>query len=222
MRAAAESWMKTGQNIYIQHIDSDSLAPDPAAPRQLQRGLVVGATRTEFSVALEEGDTQPPVGAHVMVFFHVDHNFVQQPTQVAAVDASASACIIDLVTVADAVSAEQRESYRVTAIGSGATAELGSELDCRVQDVSATGFAIASVEEYQIGETLAVKLRYLGEEFAGEAMTQNHRKLWGHRIRYGLRCLDATDPSMTLRAGLVRISGELQREQLRRLRNESN
>ena len=114
--------------------------------------------------------------------------------------------------VGDPVSAESRESYRASVISADMAAEVGEERDLSVQDVSATGFAVVSANEYPIGTVLEVAINYEGDFYSGTASVQSIREFSSKRIRYGMRALEGSD----LPDGLHQICMAVQRLQLER------
>lgn len=206
--------MKTGQNVYLQ---LGSPLTDAGVPRALHRGLVMASTDELWTVALEGPEQRAQPGIHAVVFYNLDREFVQQPARIESVDRM-SPCILDLQPTGDPTSAEQRENLRVTAVGADASAQVGRELDCRLQDVSSTGFAIATTELYAIGERLPVTLAFRGRAYVGQVQVQNARQLWAHRIRYGLHCVAERSAGGDLTEGLHRLSIELRRASLERYR----
>jgi hypothetical protein len=205
--------MKTGQDVYLRL--PRARFPRAAVEQEpLHRALVVGTSEEHWTVALEACDVELQAGCTVLVFYTGERRFLQQAASVAAVDTSASSCILDLAMLGDPIPSEQREHLRTSALGAEATVQVVGDLACRVQDVSLSGFSIATVERYQVDEVLTIELVFAERVATGRAAVQNVRKLWGHRLRYGLRCAEAGELMDALRD----LSAETQRIQLRRLR----
>lgn len=118
--------------------------------------------------------------------------------------------------VGDPISAESRQSYRVSTISAGIQARMGSESGLQVQDLSATGFALLADKKYKIGQTVEVAIRYGDESCHGKASIQSFRELESGRLRYGVRAIEEDPHAQTFLRTLQRISLAVQREQLAR------
>ena len=203
--------MKTGQNIYLR---VGGLADSrDACPR---RGLVVGVSEEGCAVALEgEGASLPP-GTEVVALYQRMEGFVMQSARIESVDSSSASPIVDLLPLGDPLPAEKRRDLRFSALSAGAAIQVGVDVECRLQDVSVRGFAVATTEMYQVGDRLPAELTFENERYEGVVTVQNAHELWGHRIRYGMRC--APRPGDTLSQGLAKLTRELQRSSLRKIR----
>lgn len=138
----------------------------------------------------------------------------------AAEDAGGAASMAGAVTftiepVGDAISAENRQTYRVSTISADVEATVGKE-DVQVQDLSATGFAVVASTDYQLGQTIDVEIQYEEEQCHGVASVQSLRNLGPGRIRYGLRAIEEDPHTGVFLQTLQRISLAVQREQLKR------
>lgn len=118
--------------------------------------------------------------------------------------------------VGDPISAESRQSYRVSTISAGIEARMGGETGLQVQDLSATGFALLADKKYKIGQTVEVAIRYGDEACHGKAAIQSFRELESGRLRYGVRAIEEDPHAQTFLRTLQRISLAVQREQLAR------
>ncbi|MFO0690867.1 MAG: hypothetical protein U0900_19380 [Myxococcota bacterium] len=118
--------------------------------------------------------------------------------------------------VGDPISAENRQSYRVSTISAGIQARMGGESGLQVQDLSATGFALLADKKYKIGQTVEVAIRYGDEACHGKASIQSFRELESGRLRYGVRAIEEDPHAQTFLRTLQRISLAVQREQLAR------
>jgi len=209
--------MKTGQSVYLR-LGQRALPDRPCKEGHLHRAVVVGSTDDHWTVALEEPDLEIMSELPLVIFYTLPLGFVQQPAEIVETDESASASVLTLRTVGDPVSAEQRGELRLSTAGVEISAEVGREPNCRLQDVSLAGFAIATTEDYAIGQVLSIQLSFGGSTYMGRATIQNCSALWAHRKRYGLRSVDGRTEGENLREGLALVSTEIQRMQLRRLR----
>ena len=121
----------------------------------------------------------------------------------------------------EAVSAESRQTFRVSTVISGRTAKFDDEGHVPLVDVSASGYAVIATKEHNVGEIIKTVLSHDGREFSGTACVQSICKLDDQRIRYGMFCVDKRQPCNNLNQGLLTISMAVQREQLRRLSRAS-
>lgn len=118
--------------------------------------------------------------------------------------------------VGDPISAESRQSYRVSTISAGIQARMGGEAGLQVQDLSATGFALLADKKYKIGQTVEVAIQYGEEACHGKASIQSFRELESGRLRYGVRAIEEDPHAQMFLRTLQRISLAVQREQLAR------
>ncbi|MEZ4333101.1 MAG: hypothetical protein R3F35_15180 [Myxococcota bacterium] len=124
--------------------------------------------------------------------------------------------IFVLEPVGDPISAEARQTYRVTTIGARIEARVGSESGLPVQDLSSTGFAVLASEIYLVGQTVDVAIRHGDEACTGKASVQSFRELDSGRLRYGLRAIAEDPRAQDFLSTLQRISLAVQRDQLKR------
>lgn len=157
-------------------------------------------------------------GAEILVYYEISRRFKQQPARVVSVTQEEENHIsLELETTGDPVSAENRECYRVSCYAADISAKLGDCSEtCEVLDLSATGFAVFSTAEYQVGQSLEATLYYDGNPATGTVVVQSARE-FGKQMRYGLRALDDDRPDATLKQALNRVNLAIQREQVARL-----
>jgi len=121
-------------------------------------------------------------------------------------------------TTGEAVSAENRQCYRVsTVVASAVSAELNDQQSCPVLDVSATGFSVLCDAELRPGQVVRTKLEHEQQQCSGTAIVQSAKELPDGRTRYGMYCAGNEKSNGDLLKGLQRISASLQRQQLRRM-----
>ena len=124
---------------------------------------------------------------------------------------------MELETTGDPASAENRECYRVSCYAAGIKAQLAEDPEmCEVLDVSATGFAIFSTAQYQVGQTMKAALYHDGDSILGTVVVQSARE-YGKNMRYGLRAIDDARKTATLQSALSRVNLAVQRAQAARL-----
>lgn len=118
--------------------------------------------------------------------------------------------------VGDPISAESRQTYRVSTISAGIVARMGSEQGLQVQDLSATGLAVLADHKYPLGHLVEIAVKRGDESCHGQASIQSVRELESGRFRYGLRAIEEDPHAQIFLATLQRISFAVQREQLKR------
>ena len=176
------------------------------------------------TAALHEGD-------EIRVYFDRNRDFMQQPASVTAVlgetplvksdnvldDSARLKLAVNLQTQGEPVSAESRQSYRVSTISAKLTAQLGLEAECPLLDISATGFSVISTEDHDLGAQKPVDIIKDGNRFTGAACIQSKRTLSRNRIRYGLHSIEDKKLGGNLMLGMQTFSMLVQRQQLQRL-----
>lgn len=118
--------------------------------------------------------------------------------------------------VGDPISAESRQTYRVSTISAGIVARMGNEQGLAVQDLSATGLAVLADKKYPLGHLIEIAVKRGDESCHGQASIQSVRELESGRFRYGLRAIEEDPHAQIFLATLQRISFAVQREQLKR------
>ena len=151
-----------------------------------------------------------------LIFFDRKGEFTQHAARIGGVRASEPRAVIGVELVGKPISAESRQSYRISTTVCGLTAKVGSIESCRLLDVSATGFAVLTEERLNIGDVVKTALSLEGDTFTGQVSVQNTGSFADGLTRYGLYCVDEGEPGYDLQSGLLRISVYVQREQLRR------
>ena len=133
-------------------------------------------------------------------------------------DSSAALCVFGFRTLGEPVSAENRQCYRVSAVMYEVSADFGTETDCKVLDVSATGFAVMSDQRHEPGVVLDTTLQFEGKRYAGKVCVQNVAEHYSGRFRHGLYGVRASDGTCDLEKGCGIVNTGIQRLQLRRLK----
>ena len=152
----------------------------------------------------------------VLMYFNGKRELMQQIGRITDIVESESALTFLIAPVGDPISAESRENYRVSTIGATLDARVGEETHLKVQDLSATGFAVVASKDYQIGQTIEVEISNGTECCHGIASIQSIRDFGGGRIRYDMRAIDSDPHTSVFLETLQRISLAVQREQLQR------
>jgi len=184
--------------------------------RSLRPGLVIRADEETCEILLSEpieikGLEESPDG---YVHFDKDRKFVQQSVRITRVENETSP-LFAVQFQGTPVSAELRQCYRVTCIGSNIKIAVGTEIDCELVDLSATGIAFYSRKEYRVGQLLKLMLVYQGTVYNGHGTIQSTRRMQPKTWRYGVHCTDRGQD--TLARSLASINFAIQAEQRRRL-----
>jgi len=198
-----------GTNVFL-------LIPDGTEERVLHPATVVRAGSDLYVAELAESQLSVAEGLDVFLFRERDRTFTQQHARIQSVDVENGKTHVSFKTTGEPVSAESRDCYRVSAIGTEISATFGPEEDCRVLDVSATGFSVCACQRYAIGSRVDAVLRFEGDLHRGTVVIQSARPMDAERLRYGVYCLDDKQPAAGLRAALPRINLAIQRQLLQR------
>jgi len=200
--------IKTGSDILFQEPTCDT--------RRLRRSVVVDVSADDFSIQFVAEPFAFETDQEVLMYFNGKSEFMQQIGRVKEIAESDEAATYMIEPVGDAISAESRQNYRVSALSAGLEASVGAEISLTVQDLSSTGFAVLASEEYQLGQTVAVQIAYGEERCHGSASVQSVREFGPRRIRYGMRAIETDPHTGEFLQVLQRISLAVQREQLQR------
>ena len=190
------------------------LVPDSSKTRVLHSGKVVGLDGGIFVVQLDE-PMPLAEGTDVVAFACVRNKFMQQGAVV--VGAQGDAAIengLTLTLVGEAVSAESRQTYRVSVAVANFKAAIGKETDCQVVDVSPEGFAAIAKAEHRIGSNVQVNFSVEGQTVSAAARVQTVKTRDDGKFRYGFLIAQKGTPA---RKALQAISAAIQRQQLKRL-----
>ena len=200
--------MKTEMDVFVR-------TPEQA---KLHAGKVAAISAKGFTIAFEVQGFELEDGAEVIAYYEVNRRFMQQPVRVlSSVQTEEGGLSMELETTGDPVSAESRECYRVSCYATGIKAQLGEDPElCEVLDVSATGFAVFSTAQYQIGQTMQATLYHDGDSILGTVVVQSARE-YGKNMRYGIRAIDDERKTATLKSALARVNLAVQRAQAARL-----
>ena len=153
-------------------------------------------------------------GQEIFICFETRREFMQQAAQIDSVTLVDFTWKINFKTTGQPVSAERRQCYRVATLMLDMTAKVGPEDHCQLVDVSATGFSVIAVQQYDVGAVLPVILYLDDQQFDGQASIQSVRELGPGKFRYGLH--GVSGESDNLDQGLKHINMSVQRLQLRR------
>lgn len=189
------------------------LIPDSFKERVLLPGKVI---RHDGSTLITELEEPMPLeeGAEVVAFATVRNKFMQQGAVVVAQCNPPTVNTLIFKLVGDAVSAENRQTFRVSVAGANVKATIGQESDCLLCDVSPEGFAAITRSELKIGASIKVSFTFDGQSVSTLARVQTVRIRADGKYRYGFLIAEKVNPA---RKSLGVISASIQRQQLKRL-----
>lgn len=190
--------------------------PEERQKRILHPGTVTRLDLPRCGAIFDNGSL--PLGGDqaVRLFFDQRRQFVQQAAVIEAL-ATEECPSITFLLHGEPVSAESRQHYRVSTIGTGLSAAVGPDAACELQDVSATGFAVISRTALASAQVLPVELTFEGSTYGGQVQVQSTRALAHGRFRHGLHCIVDRKARHAVSGILPRLNMSAQRAQMRRL-----
>ncbi len=195
-----------GSDLFVQ-------LPSESNERILHGGVVQGVEDGVIRFQPNDRLALEP-GQDIRIYFERQREFMQQPAKVEAALDDADAGVLAIRPEGEAVSAENRQCYRVSTIFANLSIDLAGET-CSLTDVSVQGFSLISTKPYKQGQTLPIRLLHEGQVYEGNAQVQSIKDLGG-KTRYGLLCAGKATGPASLPKGLQQVSMSIQRMQLRR------
>ncbi|MGA3068372.1 MAG: PilZ domain-containing protein [Tepidisphaeraceae bacterium] len=189
------------------------LIPSLSKTKYLHPGKVIESDGSSFTAEFEEAIILE-LGSDVIVFCEVNRKFCQQGAIVREIRSSPEVGII-FERCGEVVSAEGRESYRVSTAATEITAGVGRESACPVLDVSNEGFAAVTAKKLNLGSIVPIKLHGEGHTLDTTARVQTLRERPDGKFRYGF--LVPRD-DVAARKFLQRLTAAMQQMQLKRIR----
>ncbi len=192
-------------------------------PGETRRRVLFPSTVTQLSggdgvtVRPEDAGLSFAVGQELLVYSERQRQFVQQPARVEALLDSEAGGLVVLKTTGEPTPAESRQCYRVSTALSDLTITFDGVEGCSLRDVSVTGFAVVSPNQYQTGQVLDVGLLFEGKRYTGQASIQSKARMPDERTRYGVNCVRDKASASSLTKGVQQVSMSVQRRQLSRL-----
>jgi hypothetical protein len=187
------------------------LIPSPSKKRILHPGIVVESDTTGWVGKFDEPLT-PAVDSDVNAFCEINGKFHQQGAIVTEL------CPDNTIAFrrnGEAVSAENRQTYRVFVLNAGFTARIAGKHTCSVLDISPEGFSALLPARLNLGSVVPITLIADGQTVDAPARVQTVRERFSREFRYGF--LIPRD-NIEARKAFQFISAEMQRLQLKRLR----
>jgi hypothetical protein len=204
---------KTGDLMFLVGTPLFLLVPDSSRKRILHPGKVVRCEEGAIIAQIEEAMTVAE-GMEVVVFCSVRGKFMQQGATVIAQGEPAIKGGFAFKLVGEAVSAESRQTYRVSVAVANVKAQIGKEKDCLIVDVSPEGFAVITRSEDTLGSSVQVNFCYEGQTVSTPARVQTVQTRADGKFHCGLLVIEK---GSSARKALAQISGAMQRQQLKRL-----
>ncbi len=195
-----------GQSMFL-------LLPSPSKTKYLHPGTVIKSDRTSFTAIFEDAIT-PELGSDVIAFCETNRRFCQQGAIVREILLTPQNAIV-FERSGEIVSAESRESYRVSTAATDIIVGIGRETACQVLDVSNEGFAAVTASKLALGSVVHIKLH--GEDHALEttARVQTLRERPDGKFRCGFL---VPQSDAAARKTLQQLTSLMQRLQLKRIR----
>lgn len=153
-------------------------------------------------------------GTEVTLFAEVRGKFFQQGATVAGESYDGGKTTVTFTLIGEAVSAEQRGSFRTGCVMLGVPVGVDHLAGCTLADVSPEGVAVISPKPLTVGQTVSVTLEAEGFRLIERMKVQGQKVLPSGKLRFGLLLPGKTSPG---RRTLEKLSGHLQRLQLKRL-----
>ena len=188
--------------------------PSHGSSRVLYPGRILAVSPDLYSGVFQVHDHEIEEGMDLHVCYELRRGFTQQSVRLQSARVDNDRLRVELEIIGDPISADGRQCFRVCAIGADLTCTFGTERDCEVVDVSATGFSVYAESSHEIGGRIDVVIHHDGEDFPGSVVIQSIREKPRTEIRYGVHC---APEALVLERALPRINLAVQRQQLRRL-----
>jgi hypothetical protein len=199
--------LKEGSPVYL-------ALDDPSGGRVLHPGIIAAIAQDRCTIGFENSELSIKTGDGCRIYYHEFQEFVQRRVRVEEQSETGPLSRVVMKFIGDAISADTRQEYRVSAINAGLTVTLDTEEGCTIQEISRSGLGLVSDRKYSIGQILNVTIHFVGEDFSGQMVIEWIRQLDGDRTQYGLRGLFDAKGSDILRIGLMRFTRAVHRQNL--------
>jgi hypothetical protein len=198
--------LASGQGMYL-------LIPNASKKPLLVPGKVVESGAASFAIQFEES-SDIHVGLETVAYGDVRGKFFQQGATLTEVRATEPKATYLFLRVGEPVSAEQRQTFRVSVALSDVIAQVGDRKKCQVVDLSPEGLAVITSPGFEMGSMLKVLLTEGDHALLAQARVQTIKVLPTGKVRYGLLVPNNNNAA---RKTLLRLSMGFQRTQLKRL-----
>jgi PilZ domain len=190
------------------------LIPSPSNERVLHPGTVIESDRSSFVAKFEE-TIAPAIGADLNAFCEVRGQLFQQGATVIEFRDQGDRPLIAFKRSGEPISAENRQTFRVSISAANITARVDRERSCPVVDISPEGFAVIAAKKYTLGSLVQCSFTYEETTVTATARVQAMQVKKDGKLRYGLL---VPRSNAAARKSLQQISAAAQRMQLRRRR----
>jgi len=186
--------------------------------RVLRPATVCAYENPTLTLRLEEPCAGAEPGVEAMVHFEARRKFMQQLARVLRKE-SAQPLMLVIQLLAEPISSESRQCYRVSCLGENIRATVDEEAGCEVVDLSATGLAFYSRRDCALGSQVHISLSYAGKTYEGSVTIMSSRRMTPKTIRYGVLCTEREGGALA--KSLAAINLAIQGEQQRRLAGQA-
>lgn len=173
------------------------LIPSKSNHRVLHPGEVIESDSERVVCRFEEA-IAPAEGSDVIAFGLMNGQFLQQAVRVIANVPGINTCTIELLRTGEAVSAEQRQAYRVSVVTSDVYARIGKEQACPVIDISAEGFGAIASGDYKLGSSVPVSFTIDKLTIDTTVRVQTARTRPDGTCRYGFLVAEKSNPAKSV------------------------
>jgi hypothetical protein len=198
--------LSSGQAMYL-------LVPSANNRPVLVPGKVTASSAQSFTVVFDDSCTLT-VGMETLAYCDVRGKFFQQGATLTEISEDPSARAYVFKRVGEPVSAEQRQTFRVSIALSDMVAQVNDRKKCQVVDCSAEGLAVITSPGLSLGNMVKIVLLHEDNHLAADARIQTIKVMPTGKVRYGL-LVPNTNPAA--RKTLLKMSMGFQRTQLKRL-----
>lgn len=202
--------MKPGQEIYVR-------LPTEAEDRVLHTSLCLEWDEEKAVVSINDDELGLEAGQDLLIYFTEKTKFLQMAVRITHANHEGQSLLLELKRQSNPISADGRETFRITTLTAGIDARVEGNDPCALRDISMVGFAIVTSETYQMGQSLSVIVeRGENARYEGRACVHSIRKLRKNHIRYGFRAMPDKG-AWNLEEGLASLTSQVQSDQLRRV-----
>ena len=187
--------------------------PNPQNKRVLVEGRTTAVEPAAVSIEFEHIAGLPP-GEDVTLFAEVRGKFFQQGAKVGAETFENGHTTVAFELVGEPVSAEQRGSYRTSAVTLNVPIGVDRLAGCLLADVSPEGVGVITPKPLTVGAMVDVVLEVEPFRVTEKMKVQTAKLLPSGKMRFGLFVPGRGSPS---RNTLQKLASHLQRVQLKRL-----
>jgi hypothetical protein len=198
--------LTSGQGMFL-------LVPTNSKKPLLVPGKVTESNTSSFAINLDDA-CDLKAGLETLAYCDVRGKFFQQGATLAEITPTLPKITYVFTRVGEPVSAEQRQTFRVSVALSDINAQVGDRKYCQVVDFSPEGLAIISSPGLVIGATVKVTLNHEEHSLVADARIQTIKVMPTGKVRYGLL---VPNTNAGARRTLLRMSMGFQRTQLKRL-----